>query len=446
MSFRLYMYFLVGSLLFFAQITAGNILFSHGCGRRQHFAVRAVLSCIIGFAAVALITLGYAYLTLLAVAAITAFISIPVYLLLFAVSLVVFAVCTETDLMRLIASGVASYAVQHMLYSVVEIVISAAGMSSFIFDSTLNYFLAVLMQCGIYIAGYIVIYFTFVRGMSELFYDDTMRGGVLVLSAVLLMVALVFNGVRLYFSAESLGLNILACLFAMVCSVFILIIRAGLFTRARMRRETDLLERLMREERKQFELTKEHIDLINIKCHDIRHKLSEYGYSGRLITNEDIDELKSAISVYDAFLRTGNETLDVVLTERSLYCESRGIKLTCSADGGRLDFMSASDISSLFCNAIDNAIEATVKLADPEKRVISIVVKEAVGQISVLVENWYGGEVRFEGDMPVTDKADKTAHGYGVLSMRAIVAKYGGTISFGADGGIFRMTAMLPLP
>ena len=207
-----------------------------------------------------------------------------------------------------------------------------------------------------------------------------------------------------------------------------------------------VIHRLMDDSRRQIELSKENIELINVKCHDIRSHLQMYSKEGRMMTDEELSSLKSAISVYDAMLRTGNETLDIVLSERALYCEKYGIRLTCSADGSKLGFMTVAEIGAFFGNALNNAIEAVMKLEQSDKRVINLVVKETMGQLSVLVENYCEGEVAFADGVPVTSKVDKNNHGFGVKSMKMIVEKYEGALSFAVKGGVFRLMALIPVP
>lgn len=65
--------------------------------------------------------------------------------------------------------------------------------------------------------------------------------------------------------------------------------------------------------------------MINMKCHDIRHKLEDYHLS---LTNNEEQEIKSLIQIYDQTYRTGNETLDVLLADRMLLCEKDHIQLS----------------------------------------------------------------------------------------------------------------------
>ena len=79
-----------------------------------------------------------------------------------------------------------------------------------------------------------------------------------------------------------------------------------------------VLQQMMRQQRQQMELSKETVELINIKCHDIRKQL--YTLGSRVPT-EELDELKKAVDIYDSTVKTGNETLDVLLAERSIVCK-----------------------------------------------------------------------------------------------------------------------------
>ena len=145
-------------------------------------------------------------------------------------------------------------------------------------------------------------------------------------------------------------------------------------------------------------------------------------------------------------VRSGNEVLDVIFTEKSLVCEQKNIRFERIADGEILNFLSASDAYSLLGNMIDNAIEAVSKVAEPAGRVISMMLRESKGMAFLQVENRYTGEVVFEDGLPVTTKSNTLYHGYGMKSIRSIVEKYGGTLNIRAEDGVFRVTVLLPLP
>ena len=109
--------------------------------------------------------------------------------------------------------------------------------------------------------------------------------------------------------------------------------------------------------------------------------------------------------------------------------------------------MSEADIYSLFGNALHNAFEALLKVPDKDKRVIYFRVRTVSRMLVIHVENYCGDGVTFDDSgIPVTDKAEKGYHGYGMRSMRLIAEKYGGTLTAAVEDGMFELDIIVPLP
>ena len=108
--------------------------------------------------------------------------------------------------------------------------------------------------------------------------------------------------------------------------------------------------------------------------------------------------------------------------------------------------MSDTDLYSLFGNALDNAFEAVRALEDEDERNISLLVKQAAGMVSIHIENYYAGDVRFENGIPVTTKEDKRNHGYGIKSMHIITQRYGGSLTMGTEDQTFYLNVLIPVP
>ena len=148
--------------------------------------------------------------------------------------------------------------------------------------------------------------------------------------------------------------------------------------------------------------------------------------------------------IYDSIVKTGNEVLDTILTEKSLKCGKNDIQLTCTVDNSNLDFISISDLYSLFGNIVENAIEAVLKIDDKKKRVICLNVKQTEKLLSVHIENYYAGEITFVGGLPQTKK-DVRFHGFGMKSVRMIAEKYGGNVIARTDGDLFKLDILVPI-
>ena len=152
-------------------------------------------------------------------------------------------------------------------------------------------------------------------------------------------------------------------------------------------------------------------------------------------------ELKGLEHVYN----TGNDALDTILTEKSLLCSREKIVMTCQADGKILDFMQPLDLYIICGNAIDNAIESCQKIADPEKRMISIQIGEMGGMRMMKFFNSYDSKLNRQGEEFLTTKENKELHGFGIRSIKETVAKYKGYTGITADHGIFALFISFPV-
>ncbi len=206
-----------------------------------------------------------------------------------------------------------------------------------------------------------------------------------------------------------------------------------------------MLRQLWEQDRKQYELSKENIGLINIKCHDLRFRLQALRNSEGEVSREELEEIENAISIYDSRVSTGCEPLDTILTEKSLFCTKNGIRFTCMAEGSRLLFITPADLYSLLGNIISNAVEAVRKVEDPEYRVITLVVKPVGEMLLISEENYFSGSLEFQDGLPVTSKADKLEHGYGMKSIRMLTKKYGGDLRVNVKDDLFSLTLLFPL-
>ena len=207
--------------------------------------------------------------------------------------------------------------------------------------------------------------------------------------------------------------------------------------------ETEEIKKLLRREEELHKLSKESMEAINMKYHDLKHfvlsvKNLQPGQKA------DISDMEKLIEDYGAFIKTGNADLDIVLAEKNLLWNKKGVKLNCVIDGGRLSFMAPADIYSLFGNAIDNAAEYLERVADEEKRVIYVTVKLNGGIVGVRVENYCAESPVFSDGLPVTTKSCKSEHGFGMKSMRYIVDKYGGNFVAEYKDCMFSVNIIFP--
>lgn len=212
-------------------------------------------------------------------------------------------------------------------------------------------------------------------------------------------------------------------------------------------RELDAIKNILQNQYVQYRQSRESIDLINRKYHDLKHQIAVL----RAEENPQqraafLDKMEEEIQHYEAQNKTGNPVLDTVLTGKSLYCAKHQIKLTCVADGGALGFMDVMDICTIFGNLLDNAIEYELTIPDKEQRLIHLEVSTKKGFLLIRCENFYQGQLVCHDGLPRTTKQDSDYHGYGLKSIRYTARKYGGNLSVEGDNGWFVATLLLPLP
>ena len=137
--------------------------------------------------------------------------------------------------------------------------------------------------------------------------------------------------------------------------------------------------------------------------------------------------------------------LDVILTSKSLECAEKGVDITYVADGATIDFMSAMDVSAVFGNALDNAIDAVMAVPEPEKRLIKVALYATGGFVLATFENYFTGTLKTEDGAIVTRRADRDRHGYGLKSIRYTAEKYGGSMTISAEDSWFALRILLPV-
>ncbi len=211
------------------------------------------------------------------------------------------------------------------------------------------------------------------------------------------------------------------------------------------REENAAFQTVLRNQYIQFRESKDNIEMINRKYHDLKHQLQIL----RETSNEEeratyIDEIQQGIERYEAENKTGNNVLDTVLASKQSRCLNEHITMTVVADGTLVNRLSVMDICTIFGNALDNAIEYELKVKEQEKRLIHVTLTEKNGFACILVENYYEGSAISNGSLPETTKHNKQYHGFGLRSVKYTCEKYGGYINTGVRDGWFRLEMIIP--
>lgn len=315
------------------------------------------------------------------------------------------------------------------------------AMADYFVEGTLSH---VILYIATFVLVYLLIYATIGRRMRKLDGSEVPAYNAIMLILVVCTLTPIFYFESSLLANYNLFYYTLLNIAEIIYYISMLIVQILILSAVKERAEFITLQKLWLEEQKQYKLVKENIDAINIKCHDLKHQVRHLRETNQ-VDEKYLTELEHSISVYNSSIRTGNETLDVILTDKRLHCTSNGIQFTCMAEGSKMDFMEPMDIFSLFGNALDNAIECTEKLT-AEKRFIHLSVRATNQLLLIHIENPFEGKLVMNDGIPITTKLDKDYHGYGMRSMNYIVKKYGGDLSVSTEDMLFQLNIMIPIP
>ena len=218
----------------------------------------------------------------------------------------------------------------------------------------------------------------------------------------------------------------------------LLYFQTEVFKLSAVQKEMDTLNLLYERQREQYQVARQNVQIINKRCHELKLQIAALRQMSSAPADPElkahIDEAEKAAQLYDASRNTGNEVLDVVLTEKSLLCESRRIQLNAVTDGSCLSFFEAGDLYALFANMLDHAIESAVKVPEPERRCIDLLVCTRQSFVVVNV---------ISPDRPAESADTRAAH-YAVKVTNRIVQKYKGTLTTESQNGFFAVKIIFP--
>lgn len=178
--------------------------------------------------------------------------------------------------------------------------------------------------------------------------------------------------------------------------------------------------------------------------HDMKnHLLVLEGSQGTEAAGQMAQKLRSEIADYESYIHTGNDFLDIIIKDKAEKARERQVDFSAAIDFGDIGFIEPLDMSTLFGNGIDNAIEASEKLPE-EQRLILIKAGKIQDFVSIRIEN---NCIQDNGKKHGrTAKADKFLHGFGITNMKKAAEKYNGTCTTAQEKGKFTLKILLPVP
>ena len=215
--------------------------------------------------------------------------------------------------------------------------------------------------------------------------------------------------------------------------------------KSRQQLENQMLHQLVETQYRSFKMDEQSVALVRQMHHDLKHQIAYLREGIQQGAGSDLlDEMEDDLGRFEDHQETGNDTLDILLTSKARQCKDLGMELRCFVDGNVLGFMGTRDLVSLFGNALDNSIEAVMRIPEDGDRTIEVHAGQRRGFIVIRVVNSFVGTVSFVDGRPKTTKDEPNLHGFGTRGIEDIAHKYGGVASFTAEGGQFELKVVIP--
>lgn len=300
----------------------------------------------------------------------------------------------------------------------------------------------VLCQVVIILIMNTIIYFTYLKKFKK---DPDLEINNYYLLTVAIMI-LLFNIIVSYFVEDPLleikryDIYFLVNLYSIMGSLAGIVILFMSSNETKLENENKMLEVVLKNDEKKYELAKITQEQINIKYHDLKHFIKE-----NKINEDEVLEIEQNGNVFKSIYYTGNKTLDVVLLEKNLACLKYDIHFLTIADGSLLNFMKINHLYSMFSNLIDNAIECVSKIEDKEKRIIRLMVSKQRNSVLIDIENTCLEKPDIKDNEILTSKEDKSNHGFGLKSIKNIVKRYDGNLLISCENEKFVVKIVFPL-
>ena len=182
--------------------------------------------------------------------------------------------------------------------------------------------------------------------------------------------------------------------------------------------------------------------------HDIRHHLIALK---TMLDEGDTDraknylrELENDLLEIDTMLKTGNLTADATFSSKLSQAKRYNIQVTSNLVIPEKLSLSDVEVSIVFGNLLENAIEACTGLPE-DKRFIRLYSAPRGKMLYFSMLNSSGGKMTKKSGMFSTTKNESGLHGFGLRRTANIIENHGGWIKFNSEDGAFSTEFLVPV-
>lgn len=170
----------------------------------------------------------------------------------------------------------------------------------------------------------------------------------------------------------------------------------------------------------------------NILIHDIKKHLQSIDLLNKAHEHDKIEayirQLMLSSDLKESTRLCSHEMLNTILCRYKRQCDNNQIAFHVDIRHGIIDFIADSDLSSLFGNLLDNALEAALGIPEAYIEVNAVRKIKTPFIVITVINSSRKNPFEDSHNSLITSKPDQRRHGFGIKSIKKTVNKYHGDI------------------
>ncbi|MCM1568493.1 MAG: GHKL domain-containing protein [Roseburia sp.] len=144
--------------------------------------------------------------------------------------------------------------------------------------------------------------------------------------------------------------------------------------------------------------------------------------------NAYLKRLNSMTALTRSYRPTNSQSLNLLLARYLSICEEKGISFRVDCRSADIGYLKLEDITSLFCNLMDNAIEAGEGVPNSHIELRITENRDNTSTIITVINSCRSAPVILPGNRLITTKKNARIHGFGTRSIKLITERYRGNM------------------
>ena|GEM_PF-1563310 len=187
--------------------------------------------------------------------------------------------------------------------------------------------------------------------------------------------------------------------------------------------------------------------------HDVKRHIRAiedlYNYKESDMAKEYSKKLSTRLEAFQVNEYTDDRVLNIILNDKIRLAEQNNIQFSCKIDEFDLSFIDNVDLTTIFANLLDNAIEACLEVKG--ERSVSVQVGSFNNLVVISIKNTMdepmpGNSSFSEGykKQSIPKKSSKKGHsGIGIPNVMKVINKYNGDFNIQREGTLFVCSIVL---